>query len=92
MEIEEAEAIFPVGWAAFIRGMEGPANYTGRINFEAPSALECMARLLDETPIEDIALYMKVTILLHRAEVLDSGGQHLSLFPCVFFPLCVSFC
>ncbi|QDZ21848.1 neprilysin [Chloropicon primus] len=73
MEVEAAEIVFPFGWRKFIQNMSGPANYTGKINIETPSALSCMTRVMDETPIEDMALYMKVMILLHRGELLDNA-------------------
>ena len=72
MPVEEAEEIFPLGWRTFLAGMPGgPSNYTGRINVETPDALRCVTRVLGETPMEVIALYMKIVILLHRAEILD---------------------
>lgn len=71
MTIEEAEVLYPFGFSEFIESVSGRSNYTGRINVETPSALACMARVLDEAAIEDIALYMKTIILMHRSEILD---------------------
>ena len=71
MTIAEAEVLYPFGFADFIESVSGRSNYTGRINVETPTALACMTRVLEEAAIEDIALYMKAIILMHRSEILD---------------------
>lgn len=72
MEVEEVDALFPIGWDALIANFSGHANYSGEINVDTPSALHCMTRVLEEAPVEDISNHMKISILIQKANLLNS--------------------